>query len=213
MRIAFVYYDYSSFVQQDYEILSRHFDVEKVQYRKPVDVFRMASAISRSDMVFSWFASGHSFLSVMLSRMFGKRSVVVAGGYDVAFVPEIGYGQYTHGWMKRKYTDLTLKYADAVLAVSQFTKREVLKRTKPRRLEVVYNGIDTEKFHPKGEKEDLVITVASGSMNVIKLKGLDTFFEAARLLPNVKFLIIGFHENALNIVRTKSPENVETRGR
>lgn len=213
MRIAFVYYDYSSFVQQDYEILSRHFNVEKVQYRKPVDVFRMASAISHSDMVFSWFASGHSFLSVMLSRLFGKRSVVVAGGYDVAFVPEIGYGQYTQGWMKRKYTDLALENADVVLAVSQFTRDEVLKRTRTRRLQVVYNGIDTEKFHPKGDKEELVLTVASGSMNVIKLKGLDTFVEAARLLPNVKFLIIGVHENALNIFRAKSPENVEIRGR
>lgn len=213
MRIAFVYYDHSSFVHQDYEILSRHFDVKKVQYRKLGDVFRMAFYISRSDIVFSWFASGHSFLSVMFSRILGKRSVVVAGGYDVAFIPEIEYGQYTQGWMKRKYTDLTLKYADAILAVSQFTKREVLKRTRPRRLEVVYNGIDTEKFYPKGEKEDLVITVASGSKNVVKLKGLDTFIEAARLLPNVKFLIIGVHEDALNILRSKSPENVETMGR
>lgn len=213
MKVAFVYYDYSSFVQQDYEILSRHFNVERVQYRKPNDVFKMASAISHSDVVFSWFASGHSFLSVMLSRILGKRSVVVAGGYDVAFVPEIGYGQYTQGWMKRKYTDLTLKYADVVLAVSQFTRDEVLKRTRPRRLEVVYNGIDTEKFHPKGEKEDLVITVASGSMNVIKRKGLYTFVKAARFLPNVQFMIIGVRNDALNILRSKSPENVVTLGR
>lgn len=100
MRMAFVYYDYSPFVHQDYEILSRHFDVERVQYRKPGDVFRLASSISRSDIVFSWFASGHSFLSVILSRIFGKKSVVVAGGFDVAFIPEIGYGQYTQGWIK-----------------------------------------------------------------------------------------------------------------
>lgn len=163
MRVAFVYYDYPSFVHQDYEILSRHFDVEKVQYRRPGDAFRMASSISRSDITFSWFASGHSFLSVMLSKLFEKRSVVVAGGYDVAFVPEIGYGQYTQGWMKRKYTDLTLTNADAVLAVSQFTEGEVLKKARPRRLEVVYNGVDTKKFRPVGEKEDLAITVASGS--------------------------------------------------
>ncbi|ABK15442.1 glycosyltransferase family 4 protein [Methanothrix thermoacetophila] len=213
MRVAFVYYDYSSFVEQDYEILSRHFDVERVQYSKPGDIFEMASSISRSDIVFSWFAAGHSFLSVMLSRIFGKRSVVVAGGYDVAFLPDIGYGQYTQGWIKRKYTDLALENADAVLAVSQFTREEVLKRTKPRRLEVVYNGVDTEKFHPKGEKDDLVLTVASGSTNVIKLKGLDTFVEAAYLLPNVKFLIIGVRGDVLNILRSKSPENVKILGR
>ncbi|WP_287262581.1 glycosyltransferase family 4 protein [Methanothrix sp.] len=187
--------------------------MERVQYSKPGDIFEMASSISRSDIVFSWFAAGHSFLSVMLSRIFGKRSVVVAGGYDVAFLPDIGYGQYTQGWIKRKYTDLALENADAVLAVSQFTREEVLKRTKPRRLEVVYNGVDTEKFHPKGEKDDLVLTVASGSTDVIKLKGLDTFVEAAYLLPNVKFLIIGVRGDVLNILRSKSPENVKILGR
>lgn len=213
MRVAFVYYDYSSFVHQDYEILSRHFDVEKVQYRKLGDAFRVAYSIPRSDLVFSWFASGHSFLSVMLSRIFRKKCVVVAGGYDVAFIPELGYGQYAQGWMKRKYTDLALENADAVIAVSQYTRKEVLKKAKPRRLEVVYNGVDTTKFHPKGEKEDLVLTVASGSTNAIKLKGLDAFVEAARLLPNVRFLIVGVHGDALNILKSKCPENVEILGR
>lgn len=213
MKITFVYYDYSSFVRQDFEILSRHFDVDRVQYRNPVDALRMLSSISRSDLTFSWFASGHSFLSVSLSRMLGKRSVVVAGGFDVASAPEIGYGQYTQGWLKRKYADLALENADVVLAVSRFTEREVLTRAKPRRMYVIYNGIDINKFQPKGDKEDLVLTVASGSTNVIKLKGLETFVKAARLLSDIEFWIIGLNGDVLNILRSISSRNVKLFGR
>ncbi|MCQ8903117.1 MAG: glycosyltransferase family 4 protein [Methanothrix sp.] len=213
MKITFVYYDCSSFVQQDFEILSRHFDVDRVQYRKPGDALRMLSSISRSDLTFSWFASGHSFLSVSLSRMLGKRSVVVAGGFDVASAPEIGYGQYTQGWLKRKYADLALENADVVLAVSRFTEREVLTRAKPRRMYVIYNGIDTNKFHQKGDKEDLVLTVASGSTNVIKLKGLETFVKAARLLSDIEFWIIGLNGDVLNTLRSISTRNVKLFGR
>ncbi len=213
MKIAFVYYDYSSFVQQDYEILSRHFDVERVQYRKPKDILRIARSISSSDIVFAWFASGHSFLSTMLSRIFGKRSVVVAGGYDVAFFPEIGYGQYTQGWAKRRYTDFALKNADLVLAVSHFTEREILARARPKRLEVVYNGIDTKKFYPKGYKNNLVLTVASGSANIITLKGLDTYVRAADALPDVRFLIAGLNKDVFDMLKATCPKNVEIRGR
>ena len=97
---------------------------------------------------FTWFASGHSFLAVLLSRNGAKKSIVIAGGYDVAFAPEIGYGQYTQGWNKRKYADFALKNAILVLAVSQFTKEEATARVIPKKIEVIYNAIDTDKCKP-----------------------------------------------------------------
>jgi len=35
------------------------------------------------------------------------------------------------------------------------------------------------------------MTVASGSGNVIKLKGLDTFVKAAGYHPQIRFLVVG----------------------
>ena len=218
MKIAFIYYDFSSFVKQDYEMLSNHFDVKKVNYRTPKDIFKIARTISNSDLTYSWFASGHSFLSVLLSKIMGKKSIVVAGGYDVAFAPEIGYGQYTLGWHKRKYADFALKNADLVLAVSDFTKTEAMAHAKPKNIEVIYNAIDTDKFRPGSGKEertreDLVLTVASGLKNVIELKGLDAFVQAAARLPDAKFIVLGLSNDDRDTLKgMKSTNNIELHG-
>lgn len=203
MKIAFIYYDYSPFVEQDYEILSRHFALEKVSYRTPRDIFKIARAISNSDLTYSWFASGHSFIAVLISKMLGKRSIVVAGGFDVAYEPEISYGQYTIGRDKRLYADYVLKNADLILAVSRFTEREVLARAKPRMIRVIYNGIDTDKFVPEREKENLVITVASGTKDVIRLKGIDAFARASERIPDTRFLVLGLQDNDREILEAR----------
>ncbi len=214
MKIAFIYYDYSSFVKQDYEMLSRHFAVEKVSYRKPNDIFKIARAIFNSDLTYSWFASGHSFIAVLFSKMLGKRSMVVAGGYDVAYEPEINYGQYTLGRVKRLYADCVLKNADVILAVSRFTEGEVLARTKPRMIRVIYNGIDTDKFVAEIEKEKLVITVASGTKDVIRLKGIDAFARAAEHIPGTRFRVLGLLDSDRKILAAKYPfPNLELCGR
>lgn len=197
----------------DCEILSRHFHVETMRYRKPSDILGIASSIWISDTSFSWFASGHSFIAVLLSKLLRKKSVVVAGGYDVAYAPEIGYGQYTQGWLKRMYANFALKNADLVLAVSEFTKKEVLARTKPKRIEVIYNAVDTDMFRPGGKKENIVLTVATGGVDAIKVKGLDTFIKAASFLPGVRFIIIGLSDESIKILESmRSSDNIEMRG-
>lgn len=212
MKIAFVYYPRSSFVKQDWASLSRHFQIEVLSYKNPRDVFQMIGPIRRSDLMFSWFASGHSFAAVLFCKLLRKRSVVVAGGYDVACEPGINYGQYTLARHKRMYADYVLRNADIVLPVSEFTKSEVLARAKPKRVQVLYPGVDTDKFRPGGEKEDLVMTVASGSGRTIRLKGLDSFLGAAALLPEVRFLVAGLSENDRVELQSRSSENVSLHG-
>ncbi len=215
--VALVYYSFSSFVRQDYEILSNHFDVRRVRYSSLKDVVSILGAVLRSDVTFSWFAGGHAFLAVLFSKIFGKRSIVVVGGYDVAYVPEINYGQYTQGWMKRKYANFALKNADLVLAVSKFTEAEVLERAKPKKIEVIYNAINSNKFRPESENGDImkgnvVLTVASGK-DAIRLKGLDAFVKAASYLPDATFVILGLSDDdmaALDCIRASN--NVELHG-
>ena len=172
----------------------------------------MMRPIWQSDLTFSWFASGHSFAAVLLSKLLRKRSAVVVGGYDVAFEPDISYGQYTLGRLKRVYSDFVLGNADIVLPVSEFTKSEVLARAKPKRVQVLYPGIDLDRFQPGGEKKDLVMTVASGSGRIIKLKGLDAFIGAAALLPEIRFLIVGLSDQDREELQSRSTENVSLFG-
>lgn len=215
MKIAFVYYDLSSFVRQDRDILSRHFEVIDVNYRRLPDIFKIAASIWRSDVSFSWFASGHSFIAVLLSMVLKKRSLVVAGGYDVACVPEIDYGQFTQVWPKRFMTIFSLKYANMVLPVSNFTKREALARAEPRRLRVIYNGVDTEMFQAgSGPKEDdLVITAGGISRFNLKRKGLETLVRSARLVPEARFVIIGkWLDDSIDYLKSIAPSNVSFTG-
>ena len=214
LRITLVYYlAFSSFIKNDYCLLSRHFEVSKVNVKSAKDLFSLAIAIFKSDLSLVWFAGKHAFPAVLLSKVLGKRSIVIAGGYDVACEPEINYGQFNSGWDENMYAKFALNNADAVLAVSEFIRGEVLRRSNPRRLKVVYNGIDTDRFKPAGEKEDLVITVASGSRNEVKLKGIDAFVKAAAYIPEVKFVVIGLREEDVTAALSSGiPENVEFLG-
>lgn len=213
MKIAFIYYDSSSFVRQDKEILSRHFDVKEVNYRRLSDVFKIIDAVLGSDISFSWFASGHSFLAVLISKILNKRSVVVAGGYDVAYVPEIGYGQFTQSWQRRMMTAFALRYTDLVLPVSEFTKKEVLRRSKPKELKVIYNGVDVERFRKGASKEDLVITVSGISWSNLRRKGLETLIRSAKMVPEARFVIIGKEmDDSIDYLRSIAPSNVKFTG-
>jgi glycosyltransferase involved in cell wall biosynthesis len=209
-KIAFVYYkNFAPFIKNDYAILANHYGAERVKIESLKDMPRLASAIIRCDISFTWFAGEHAFPSVILSRILGKRSIVVAGGYDVAWEPEISYGQFGMGWSKRTLSRLALNNADAVLAVSEFTKGEVLKRAGPRDLRVIYNTVDLKELYPVGEKEDLVLTVAQFSPNIVRLKGLDSFVKAAACLPEVRFEVIGSHlEDLVSDLPSDPPENV-----
>ncbi|KUK97139.1 MAG: Glycosyl transferase, group 1 family protein [Methanothrix harundinacea] len=203
IRVAFVCYSpNASFIRNDYRILSKHFCVDKFNYRRAWDALGMMAVIWRSDVSFSWFAGGHAFLAVLFSKILRKKAIVVAGGFDVAYVPEINYGQFTLGWHKKTFTKFALKYADIILPVSDFTKREVLFHVKPRNVQTVYNGINSEKFMPGCEKCNLVITVASGWGSVITLKGLDIFTQIAALIPDTEFVVIGLSEIDMDTLKT-----------
>lgn len=213
IKIAFVYYSFSSFVKNDYEILSKYFDVNKVNYRSIWNIFNIMIAVLKSDISFSWFAEGHAFLAVLFSKIFRKKSIVIAGGGDVAAVPKINYGGMRRNKKSRYLTKFVLKHADMVLAVSDFTKNEILKYAKPKNLKVIYNGVDTKKFKPGGEKEDIVLTVGKINESVVKIKGIETFIKMAKYLPDVKFVIVGKQfDDSINHLKSIATSNVEFAG-
>jgi len=211
-KIALIYNSFSSFVRQDYEILSDHFDVRKVSYRRLKDIPNIMAAVLESDVSFSWFASGHAFLAVLFSKIFGKKSIVVVGGYDVACVPEMNYGQFAHGWHKRIMTKLALRHADRVLVVDPSLKEDAVKNAKVsgNNFEYLPTGYDYEKFNSCGKKKDIAMTVCVGdSWSRTRIKGVDTFVKVAELLPDIKFLVIGLSGDARAKIQKIAPPNIE----
>jgi glycosyltransferase involved in cell wall biosynthesis len=77
---------------------------------------------------------------------------------------------------------------------------------KKEKIFMVHPGIDWKYFDMNIEKKKQVLFVGSIHMNesLAKIKGLDYFIEAARFIPDVKFLVIG----EMKKVKRDVPENV-----
>ena len=213
IKVLFIRPWKSSFIQNDLEILRKHFDVKVLDWkgiknpRYSVELFRK---ILWADITFSWFAGPHAFWVTRLSKILGKKSIVVVGGYEVAKVPEIDYGAMLNPKSAHQVRYI-LKNADKILAVSKFSEDEILQYTHPKNVDLIYNGIDCDKFKPESKKENSVITVAYAiSHDAIKVKGLKTFIKSAEYLPNTNFLVIGeLLDSSAECLKTTASSNVE----
>lgn len=198
--ILFVYTDLSTFVLDDLKILQKHFTVRPLNVttflvpRKAkhwIAYFKLFKEVLRADVVYSRWADLNAFFAVLFSAPLRKKSVVVIGGYEVANVPQINYGTLLSS-AGRFEVKFILRHASKILAVSESSKKGILRFAKPKSLQLVYNGIDTEKFLPLGEKERSVITVVRKiSPETAEIKRLDTFLKASVYLPDVKFVLVG----------------------
>ncbi len=205
------------YISRDVDILREHFEVRVIDFtplsinrvRKSIDtVLSMIRGTLWADITFSWFAGEHAYWTVSLSHMFRRASLVIVGGYEVANEPEIGYGSLLNP--KSRSTVLeTLKVADKILVVSEFTGREVSRLDGHRTFTLVYNGIDCAQFTPGEAKENLVVTVCMINKMSVKLKGLNTFINVARHLPHTKFAIVGVAlDGSINILKQYAPSNI-----
>lgn len=75
----------------------------------------------------------------------------------------------------------------------------------------VPTGYDSGVFKPLGPKGEIVLTVAwCPDATRLMLKGIGTFVEAARLLPEVRFWVVGIEKEALRrLERVGLPKNLE----
>ncbi len=209
----------STFTQRDLEALRQEYLVREAVIssyqgrnglkRSLLIAFEILRGVLWADLTYSWFAHNHSYLAVMLASLLGKRTIVVIGGYEVAREPEIGYGALLDPKLTKR-VNYIIRNADHILAVSEFNRREILELGDHRHVAVVYNGIDCAQFTPGEEKGDLVITVCQINRNNITLKGLDTFLNTARRLPDLRFAIIGrVLDGSIEDLRRDAPDNVE----
>lgn len=212
-KVLFIYaVALSSFKQKDLDILMRHFDVRVIKYKGIRSLFEILRGVLWADLTFSWFAGEYAFWAALLSKIFRKKSIVVAGGGEVAKIPEMGYGTMLNPRAARK-VKLALKYSDKVLAVSEFNKEEISKYADPKKIELVYNAVDHEKFKVGTTKENLVLTVSGISNINVKRKGLETFVKASKYLPDTKFVLIGKPvDNSFKNLKLIAPANVEILG-
>ena len=216
MRICFVGNVSRSFVKNDYETLKHYFDVDyikppktKLEWLKYLLI--LPKKVRQSDLTFSWFAGCYSAFVVFFSKLFRKKSIVVVGGYDAAYLPEYCYGAFTN--LKEKIPAIYIyKNANKILVVSQALKEEIIKNAKVsgKTIEFLPTGFNPDYWRPSGKKEHLVLTVAGANTILrVKIKGLETLVRAASHIPSARFILISVTDAAKEYLEKIASPNVE----
>jgi len=216
-RILFVHSRKASFVGIDRAILAERWEVEDLyQPGRVPNVAKLIPALLRADLVFGWFASWHTFLPITFAWLLRKPSVQIVGGFDTANMPDIGYG-YQQGGLRRWASRWIMARASRLITNSHYSRSEIAANTPvpPERVTVVHHGVP-DPFGPIDEgkeREPLALTVGHLVKTTLMQKGHQPFVEAARHLPEVRFVFVGkWHDDAIEHLRSLAPDNVEFTG-
>ena len=170
----------------------------------------------RADLVFGWFASWHTFLPITLAWLLRKPSVMIIGGFDTANMPDIGYG-YQQGGLRRWASRWIMRRATRLVTNSNYSRGEIERNTPipPERVTVIHHGVpDPFGELPPGPKEPLALTVGHLVRSTLEQKGHRPFVEAARRLPDVRFVFVGklARRRDRGAARALAGDNVEFTG-
>ena len=151
-------------------------------------------------------AHGHPYLTSLIAAKLAKRY-----GKPFVLTQHNTFIRYENFFDKvERLNDLaigkeTLKEADKIITVSNATRDYVLSLgAKPKKVEVMHNGVDLERFRPlTGKKEEMrkKLGIPQNSKVVITVRrlvfknGIDTLIECANVAvkknPNITFLVVG----------------------
>ena len=215
-RILFVFSRESSFIAIDRAVLEERWRVTPWQQRGPVvNLVRLLREVRRSDLVFGWFASWHTFLPVLVARLLRKPVVIVIGGFDTARMPDIGYGLQQRGAMRR-VSRWVMHHATRLITNSNYSRAEAAETAglDPSRVTVVYHGVpDPFGEPPAAEREPVALTVGIVDRANLERKGLKSFVDAAAYLPDVSFVLAGRWDDAsADALRDHATPNVTLTG-
>jgi phosphatidylinositol alpha-1,6-mannosyltransferase len=167
-------------------------------------------------------------IPVVLSVLASVARVVWQEGIEVVCIGELTYCGwlilpckyllglktmvYVHGeeimTFARSYAERAkfplLRTADAVIAVSDFTRKVLEERAEvnPAKIHVLLNGVDTDIFYPAPRRSDLIEQYGLGGRQVmlsvgrlVERKGVDNAIRALAAVrlrfPNIRYLIVG----------------------
>jgi glycosyltransferase involved in cell wall biosynthesis len=215
-RILYVHSRKASFVEIDREILAERYELDPLyQPGRVPNPIRVIRGVLRADLVFGWFASWHTFFPITLAWLLRKPSVLVIGGFDVANMPDIGYG-HQQGGLRRWASRWLFRRAHRLVTNSNYSLSEIERNTpvSPASVTVIHHGVpDPFGGLPSEPKERLALTVGAVDRGTLVQKGQLPFARASRELPDVRFMLAGkWLDEAVDELRAAGGTNLELTG-
>jgi glycosyltransferase involved in cell wall biosynthesis len=216
-RVLYVHSRKASFVQIDRDFLAESHQLRDwYQPGRVPNLLGLIPAVLRSDLVFGWFASWHTFFPVTLAWLFRKPSVMIIGGFDTANMPDIGYG-YQQGGLRRWASRFIMGRATRLITNSNYSLSEIEQNTPipPDRVTVIHHGVPDpfEGLPDPDSRERMAMTVGHLVRTTLEQKGHRPFVAAASELPDVRFVFVGrWHDDAIEVLREIAGDNVEFTG-
>ncbi len=242
-------YQNPKFITNDLEILSKEYSVKLLNFKSRKNALIIFSLmyqfiyllfnIWRYDLVYIWFADYLSFYPVLFSKVFSKKSIICAGGYEATYIPEINMGVFTNASLSKSVRSFCVKFSlkncTYILPVDETLiehtnnyiysdiqgkqpLKDGIKNFVPEiktNFQTMYLGYDPELFKkPAGVNKEYSVVSAGLIVNddEFRRKGFDLLLEAAKQMPDVKFTLIGFDEENLAKVKTTVTPNVHLFG-
>lgn len=201
------------FVKNDVRVLRQWYNVSLIEGPRNGNLIKLSSYLRKTDVVLCWFGCRMAAYAVLLAKLLQKKVIVIAGGQDVANIPEIGHGMMGK-WQHRGFIKYAFKNCNASVAVSKFTVHELLKWVSPKALCMIYNGVAVPPDEVSFECREGVLCTTRIAQETIKLKGIETLFKAARLLPDIPFTIVGeVSMQFQQFLGSIAPQNVKITGK
>lgn len=221
-KILFIKHLDSSFIRRDEALLSRqnqltvfHFKNNKGWRILPGLVRQswfMIKEMVRHDLVFVWFADFHAVIPVLFSRLFRRKSVIVIGGVDAAYLPQYHYGTKTK-WLGKMSVFISTTFATRLIAVSHFTRRALLANVSAKLAEktkVVYNCYDPTSLNKRllAERRNIITVCLASKVETLFIKGVDFYNEVAAAMPDQQFIVAGLTGEAWTYLNARKAPNL-----
>lgn len=200
------------------------------------EFFYLLLNVWKYQIIYIWFADYHSFLPILFCKIAGIKSIICAGGYESTYIPEINTGVYVSKSLSQKIrmycTIYSLNNCTIILTVDETLINNVnnyiysdSKENKPlydgikhfipslkSNIRTLHLGFDSEFFKKIDSLEREYSVVTAGLIvneNEFKRKGIDLLIEAAKLMPDVKFIFIGLNEEYFKLISGLKLKNIK----
>jgi glycosyltransferase involved in cell wall biosynthesis len=149
--------------------------------------------IRDADLVLIWFLGRHAVPALLLARVHRIPSVIILGGFEVAWIPSIGYG-IAPGSIKHRISRFLARGASRVLTVSRTSHQNALKYFPEvsEKITLVLNAVDTQAFaYDPAATFSGVLHVGHYGSSTLYVKNLAFLKDVAEALPDVSFRLVG----------------------